>query len=248
MPTMRRHEAFAAALVLLAALAVAGCRQGGLDRALDTAGRMVGAEQRLSEDTVVRGLKEALRVGTGNAVRTVSEPGGYLRNPGIRIPLPEPLRGAEDTLRSVGLGPLVEDFETSMNRAAESAAPEAKAVFLDALSQMTLADARSILRGGDDAATEYFRNKTGQRLRDRFEPIVHDAMDRVGVTRRYQQIRSRVAQLPFVRLQKLELDRYVTGKALDGLFFMLAREEKRIRNDPAARTTELLRQVFGSRD
>ena len=244
---MGRNVASTVGLTLLLFVILAGCRQDGLNRALDTAGRMMGAETRLSDDTLVRGLKEALRVGTGRAVRRVSEPGGYLRNPRIRIPLPEPVRKVEDAARRTGFGYLVDDFEESMNRAAETAAPEAKEVFLDAVSRMSFSDARQILQGEDDAATEYFRDKTYARLSDRFEPIVHDAMDRVGVTRNYQRLRGGIENLPLIRLQELELDRYVTNKALDGLFHMLALEEKRIRNDPAARATELLRKVFGSR-
>jgi hypothetical protein len=199
----------------------------------------------MSESTMVSGLREALRIGTSRAVETVSRTGGYLQNPDIRIPLPEEVRQAESLVRSAGFGGLVDDFETSMNRAAEQAAPEAREVFWQALKRMSFAEARSILKGEDDAATRYFEQTTRASLHKRFEPIIHETMAQVGVTGTYQQLRQGLSRLPAVSLQELELDSYVTGKALDGLFTMLAREEKAIRDDPAARTTDLLRRVFG---
>ena len=201
----------------------------------------------LTEDEIVDGLKEALRIGTGNAVQQVSKIGGYYDNPDIRIPLPEPVKKAENLLRLSGLGSQVDAFEKSMNRAAERAAPEAKSLFWDAIKKMTFSDAKKILNGRDNEATLYFEEKTSDRLGALAKPIVHDAMAEVGVTRTYQQLDAKVRTVPFAGNLNFDLDQYVTDRALGGLFFMLAEEERKIREDPAARTTELLKKVFGNR-
>jgi len=145
----------------------------------------------------------------------------------------------------VGLGAPVDELELAMNRAAETASAEARSVFWDAVSAMTIADAFAILRGGDNAATDYFRGRTEGTLRTRFEPIVGQAMQQVGVYRPYRDMVERVQQIPLVSMPDLDLERHVTDEALDGLFSVLAREEARIRDDPAARSTALLRRVFG---
>jgi hypothetical protein len=198
----------------------------------------------LSNDEIVRGLKEALEVGTGNAVETVSGLDGYLKNPDIKIPLPGAVEKAESFLRTVGYGAKVDAFELSMNRAAERAAPQAKALFWDAIKSMSFEDARRILQGREDEATRYFREKTEDPLMEAFKPVVHDAMSEVGVTRTYQDLETKIKTIPFLGGRSFDLDGYVTQGALDGLFFMLAQEEKRIREDPAARVTDLLQKVF----
>ena len=198
-----------------------------------------------SEGEVTGGLKEALQVGTGNAVAATSKLDGYYRNPKIKIPLPGPIQKVEGLLRAGGFGEKVDAFELSMNRAAERAAPEAKAIFWDAIKQMTLTDANKILHGADDEATRYFQRTSSARLGQAFKPIVHRSMSEVGVTRSYQELEERVKATPFGSALNFDLDQYVTDGALEGLFYMLAREEKRIRRNPAARTTELLKKVFG---
>jgi len=214
---------------------------------LKEAASKLGGEKGLSEDEIVNGLKQALEVGTGNAVTTVSQTGGYFKNPKIKIPLPENVQKVEKLLRSTGFGSQVDEFELSMNRAAERAAPEAKTIFFDAIKQMSFADARQILEGPDDAATRYFQGKTTDRLQDIFKPITHQAMSEVGVTNYYQSIDDKIKTIPFVADQmNFDLDQYVTDKALNGLFLMLAEEEKKIRQDPAARVTNLLKKVFAS--
>jgi hypothetical protein len=200
----------------------------------------------LTDDKIIRGLKEALQIGTSNAVGTVSKVDGYYRNPKIRIPLPEAVQKTEKALRLAGFGPKIDAFELSMNRAAEQAAPEAKAIFWDAVKKMSFDDARKILNGRENEATLYFQDETSDRLHEIFKPIVHDAMAKVGVTRSYQELDSKVRQIPFAERWSFDLDDYVTGKSLDGLFLMLAEEEKKIRTDPAARVTDLLKEVFGS--
>jgi hypothetical protein len=239
----------ASAVVLLMALLVLArpvSSDAGIGDFLKGLGRTLepGA---LSEDKIVRGLKEALEVGARNAVSRVSRTDGYLGNPDIRIPLPETLRKVEGVVRGAGYGGQVDAFHESMNRAAERAAPQAEALFWEAVRGMTIQDARDILEGPDDAATSYLREKTSSRLEDLFRPEVHDAMARVDVTRRYQELTGRISSLPFVgQFADLDLDGYVTEQALDGLFYMLAQEERKIRQDPAARVTDLLQEVFGS--
>jgi hypothetical protein len=208
--------------------------------------RALGKDNALSEDEIVSGLKEALEIGTANAVKLTGAKDGYLENPRIRIPLPENVEKAESILRTTGLGRQVDDFELSMNRAAERAAPKAQSIFQDAIRQMTFSDAKQILNGGDHAATSYFEDKTSDSLRKAFQPDVHQAMAEVGVTRTYQDLNDKASKLPFVDDLAPDLDQYVTDKALDGLFLMLAEEEKKIRQDPAARVTDLLKKVFSS--
>jgi hypothetical protein len=206
----------------------------------------LGGEKGLSEDEIINGLKQALEVGTNNAVATVSRTDGYLKNPEIRIPLPENLMKAEKLLRATGFGNQIDEFELSMNRAAERAAPEAKTIFLDAVKQMSFTDARQILDGPDDAATQYFQGKTSGRLQEIFKPITRQAMSEVGVTRYYHSLDDKIKTIPFADQMSFDLDQYVTDKALNGLYLTLAEEEKKIRQDPAARVTDLLKKVFGS--
>jgi len=207
----------------------------------------LGGEKGLSEDEIINGLKQALEVGTTNAVTTVSKTDGYFKNPKIRIPLPENVMKVEKLLRTVGFGNQVDEFELSMNRAAERAAPEAKSIFWDAVKQMSFTDARQILDGPDDAATQYFQDKTSDQLQVIFKPITRQAMSEVGVTSSYQSIDDKIKTIPFADRMSFDLDQYVTDKALNGLYLMLAEEEKKIRQDPAARVTNLLKKVFGSK-
>ncbi len=201
--------------------------------------------EELSESKIIQGLKEALTIGTGNAVSNVSQIDGYLKNPNIHIPLPEDVQKVEKILRGVGYGPKVDAFELSMNRAAERAAPEAKSLFVDAIKEMTISDARKILEGRDNEATLYFEDKTRSPLYALFEPIVHKAMSEVGVTRSYQELDEKLSTIPFADSLSFDLDEYVTNKGLDGLFFMVAEEERKIRQDPVARVTDILKEVFG---
>ena len=208
--------------------------------------KKLGGEKGLSEDEIINGLKQALEIGTSNAVQTVSQTNGYFKNPKIRIPLPENVKKVERLLRAAGFGYQVDQFELSMNRAAERAAPEAKSIFWNAIKQMSFADARQILEGPDDAATRYFQDKSTDRLQEIFKPITHQAMSEVGATKYYQSIDSKIRTIPFADQMSFDLDQYVTDKALNGLFLMLAEEEKKIRRDPAARVTNLLKKVFAS--
>jgi hypothetical protein len=219
----------------------------GLNDLLDSAKEAVSGGSSISNDELIQGLKEALEIGTQNAVATVSKPDGYFKNPDIKIPLPEEIEKAGKYLRLAGYGSNVDEFEQSMNRAAEQAAPEAKQIFLDAVKGMEIKDAQKIMDGPDNAATSYFKDKTYTRLQKIFKPIVKDTMGQVGVTRQFQDINTKLSSIPLADKASVDLDQYVTDKSLDGLFFMLAQEEKKIRQDPAARVTDILRKVFGSR-
>ena len=216
-----------------------------LGNILKQAQESVGRGGGLSEGKIIDGLKQALEVGTTNAVEFVSKTDGYYKNPQIKIPLPESVQKAEKLLRTAGLGAQMDAFDLSMNRAAEQAAPEAKALFLGAVKEMSFDDAKKILNGSDDAATQYLRGKTGSQLTEKFKPIVHNAMAQVGVTKTYQDLEAKVKGIPFGPNLSTDVDQHVTDKALDGLFAMLAAEEKKIRQDPSARVTDLLKDVFG---
>ena len=187
--------------------------QSQYDDILKGAKNILGGGSGLSENKIVDGLKEALQIGTGNAVQTVSRVGGYYQNAKIKIPLPGAIQKVEKLVRAAGLGSEVDAFELSMNQAAEKAAPEAESIFWDAIKQMNVADARKILDGGDNAATLYFKDKTFGRLSEIFKPIVHESMSAVGVTQKYQQLDQKMAGVPFVGSKRFDLDQYVNDKA-----------------------------------
>lgn len=205
----------------------------------------LGRALKSGDTKISSGLKEALRIGTENAVHLAGSKNGYFGNEAIKISMPEKLRGVEQGLRAVGYGPRVDEFVLSMNRAAEEAAPYAKQIFLDALGEMTFEDARGILAGGNSSATQYFRRKTSEKLTTAFTPVVKKTMSEVGVVQSYEAVMGQVRTLPFVRSEPFDVTAYVVTKALDGLFHVLGEEERKIRTDPAARTTELLKDVFG---
>ncbi len=199
----------------------------------------------LSDAKVAAGLKEALQLATERSVSLTGRPDGYFRNAVIKILMPAPLQPVEKALRAVGSGPQVDEFILSMNRAAERAAPAAKPIFWDAIAAMNFDDARKILTGGSTAATEYFRAKTRERLAAAFRPVVVQAMNDVGVTRQYKELVGRAQVIPFVKSEAVDLDHYVVTKSLDGLFHVLGEEEQKIRTNPTARATTLLKEVFG---
>jgi hypothetical protein len=207
---------------------------------------MVLAQARgLSDATIASGLKEALQVGTQNAISLTGRPDGYFQNAAIKILMPSPLQPIEKGLRAVGYGPQVDELVLSMNRAAERAAPAAKPIFLEAITAMSFDDARKIVTGSPTAATEYFKGKTSEKLTAAFQPVVAQTMGEVGVTRQYQELMGRAQAIPFLKSAPFDLDRYVVAKSLDGLFFVLGQEEQKIRTNPTARATDLLKQVFG---
>ncbi|MGB9080153.1 MAG: DUF4197 domain-containing protein [Desulfuromonadaceae bacterium] len=207
-------------------------------------------QKSLDDSTIIKGLKEALASGTERAVIAVAKPDGYFGNQAIKILLPNRIQQAADILGKIGYQQQVDEFVLSMNRAAEKAAPKAAVVFGDAIRQMTVEDARGILSGGDTAATGFFEKKTRLQLFEAFKPMVAKSMNQVGTARSYKELIGKYESIPFMSLAgtpSLDLDTYVTNKALDGLFVMVGDEEKKIRTNPAARTTDLLRKVFGSK-
>lgn len=205
----------------------------------------LGGQKGLSDAKIGEGLKEALKVGTENTVTFTGKTDGFFLNQAIKILMPEKLRTLEKGLRTVGYGPKVDEFVLSMNRAAEKAAPFAKQIFWDAVGELTFEDVRKIFSGHETAATEYFQGKTTDKLTVVFKPIVDRAMNEVGVTRQYKDLVGRYEAIPFVKKESFDIDQYVVTKALGGLFHVLGEEEKKIRTNPAARTTDLLKEVFG---
>ncbi len=245
---MKRRTGWFARMTLAVALLVLGTMPA---QALDLSqggallqNLMGGPAPVLDDATVGSGLKEALQVASGRAVASGSRADGFLGNQLIRIALPSQLGPMAQALRLVGYGGQLDALEVGMNRAAEQASGEAKEVFLDAIGKMTLQDVQGILKGGDTAATEYFRRQTSDTLRVRFRPIVARKLEGIGLYDQYNQLLGTYAALPLAGKPNLDLDDYVTEKGLDGLFTLLGQEEQAIRRNPAARTTDLLQKVF----
>ena len=204
----------------------------------------IGQTAGLSDEKIGSGLKEALKVGTENAVGLTGKTDGYFLNQAIKILMPEKLRNVEKGLRAVGYGPQVDEFVLSMNRAAERAAPAAKDIFWNAIGEMTFEDARKILSGNETAATDYFKAKTTDKLTATFRPVVEKTTNEVGVTRQYKELVGKYESIPFVKKETFDIDGYVVTKALDGLFHVVGEEERKIRTNPQARVTDLLKEVF----
>jgi hypothetical protein len=212
----------------------------------------------LSTDQMVGGLKDALSSGLQHAVAGLGHENGFLTNLNVKIPMPEKLQKVDSTLRAMGQEKMADDFVNTMNHAAEQAVPEAASVFADGLKQMTIADAKAILTGPDDAATQYFKRTTSTNLYVKFYPIVQAATAKTGVTKMYKELVDKASVTKsfgsfgsafgsaVFDKDSLDIDAYVTNKALDGLFKMVADEEKQIRQNPAARTTDMLKTVFGA--
>ncbi len=216
-----------------------------LENALPAGQPADGQAAALSQTEIIAGLKEALNVGVERATRLLGQDGGFLNDALVRIPMPGPLQQVERGLRTVGQDALADDFIATMNHAAEQAVPASTTILADTIRNMSLEDARGILNGPDDAATQYFRQQNEARLTDALLPIVRDSTAQAGVTSAYKDMTGNLGMLsPLVDQGDLDLDRYVTQKTLDGLFLKLATEEKRIREDPVARSTDLLRKVF----
>ena len=219
-----------------------------LDRILKEMGNLPGGSgSALTDAKIGSGLQEALKIGSENAVVQTSAIDGFLRNQAIKILMPESLRNIERPLRLVGYGPQIDEFVVGMNRAAEKAVPFAKDIIWKAIGEMSFDDVRKILSGGDTAATDYFRAKTSKSLQAAFLPTVTTVMNDVGVNRQYNELIGKYKEVPFSSSITFDVNRYVTEKTTDGLFYVIAQEEKKIRTNPAARVTDLLKEVFGRR-
>lgn len=191
-------------------------------------------------------LRAALEKGSLAAVANLGRTDGFLGNPQVRIPLPESAQRAEKALRRFGGGKYADELIETMNRAAEAAVPEAKALFVQSVRKMTVQDAKGIIRGGETAGTEYFRRSTRGDLHGRFLPIVQRATARVNLAQKYDQFAGKAAAVGLLKHEDADLDEYVTEKALDGLYFMVGEEEKKIRRDPVAAGSAIIRKVFGA--
>ena len=207
---------------------------------------VLGNSGSLSTAEIAAGLKEALQVGINKGADQVSKVDGYLANPRIKIPFPEDVQRVETALRKVGLGNEVDKFVIALNRGAEEAAKEAKPIFVSAIKQMTIQDALGILKGEQDAATQYLKRTTSDQLIAAFMPVVEKALEKTQATKYYTDLATNYNRIPFTQKVDPDLKGYATQKAIDGLFLMIADEEAKIRKDPVARTSDLLKKVFGS--
>lgn len=200
----------------------------------------------LSGGERIAGLKEALTQGTKVAIDQLGKPDGFLGNPEVKIPLPKPLKKAEKAMRLLGLRKQSDELVVAMNRAAEAAMPEAKAVLVDAVKKMTVQDAAAILSGPDDAATQYFKRTSTPQLREKLLPIVQRTTGKVGVAHKYNSLAGKLSDAGIVKPEQASIESYVTDKALDGLFLMIAKEEAAIRKNPLGQASSILKKVFGA--
>lgn len=200
----------------------------------------------LSNADASGGLKEALIQGAGKAVSKLGAADGFFGNPEVKIPLPKNLKKAEKLMRTFGMGKQADELVLKMNRAAEAAVPEAKALLVDSVKQMSLADAKAILTGGDDAATQYFKKTTSAPMAEKFLPIVKKTTENVQLAQQYNKFAEMGAKYGVVSKDQANLEQYVTQKALDGVYLMMAQEEKAIRKDPVGQASSIIKKVFGA--
>lgn len=229
-------------------LCLTACTTAQINQTLGEVNKAIGSgEQPLTTAEVGEGLKEALVNGISKGSDLVSQLDGYFKNPEIKIPFPPDVKRVEDKLRQIGLGDQVDKFVMTLNRGAEDAAKEAKPIFITAIKSMTIQDAWAILRGEENAATEYLKRTTSAQLTAKFKPVIQNSLSKVNATKYYGDLVGTYNKIPFVEKVNPSLDDYATAKAVDGLFVMIAKEEKNIRKDPLARTTDLLKKVFGAK-
>lgn len=218
------------------------CSAAQINQAISDIGK---GTQPLTANEVSEGFKEALVKGISIGADQVSQLDGYFKNLEIRIPFPPDVKNVEEKLRQIGLGGEVDKFILTLNRGAEQAAKEAKPIFITAIRSMTIEDAWSILKGDEDAATQYLERTTSVQLKEKFKPVIQQALQQVNATKYYGDLVNTYNRIPLVQKVNPDLNEYATDLAIQGLFTMIAKEEKNIRDNPAARTTELLRKVFG---
>jgi hypothetical protein len=233
-------------LIIGISVMLGACTAAQINQTLSDANKMIGSDKPLTTAEVGEGLKEALIKGISNGSDLASQVDGYFKNPTIKIPFPPDVKKVEDRLRQIGLGGEVDKFVMTLNRGAEDAAKEAKPIFIAAIKQMTIDDAWAILKGEPDAATQYLKRTTSGELKNKFMPVIQNSLDKVSATKYYGDIVNKYNSIPLVQKVNPDLNDYATDMAIQGLFTMIANEEKNIRQDPVARTTELLKRVFGS--
>ncbi len=227
-------------------LLTANSASGQFDKLKKAARTLTSGTDNFNSEEIGEALKEALTKGISKGSDLASQVDGYLKNSEIKLPFPPEAKNAEVKLRQLGLGNDVDKFIVTLNRAAEDAAKEAKPIFVSAIKQMTIQDAAGILKGEQDAATQYLNRTTSPSLKDKFKPVIKNSLEKVNATKYYSDLINTYNKIPLVRKMNPNLDDYATNKAIEGLFIMIAKEEKNIRNNPGARTTELLKRVFGS--
>jgi len=246
--SVRRIKPILAATVVSIGLFAGGCANNaelldGLEEISSQIGQSGGA---LTTADISNGLKQALSISSQQVVQQLGQTGGYNLDPKIHIPLPRALVNAREVASKVGLAGSFDSLETRLNQAAEQAAPKARSLFLNAISQMTLSDARGILQGPDDAATQFFKRTTGQPLSDAMRPIIDNSLSKVGAVRSFNQLLASYRQIPFAPPVEADLTAHVLEKGMSGIWYYIAQEEQAIRQNPLKRTTELLKRVFGS--
>ena len=229
----------------MVAFVIAGPANAQLE-SLKKAAKSLSSGKSLSSEEIAAGLKEALTNGISKGSDLVSQVDGYFKNPEIKLPFPPDAKRAEEKLRQIGLGNDVDRFILTLNRAAEDAAKESKPIFVAAIKGMTIQDAANILKGQPDAATQYLKKTTSAPLKDKFKPVIQNSLQKVNATKYYADLINTYNKIPFVQKLNPNLDDYATDKAMEGLFIMIAKEEKNIRQNPLARTSDLLKKVFGS--
>ena len=234
--------------VILFAILCGACTSAQINQTIGDVNKAMGAETPLTTAEVAEGLKEALIKGISTGSDLASQVDGYFKNPEIKIPFPPEVKKVEDKLRQIGLGNEVDKFVMTLNRGAEDAAKEAKPIFITAIKAMTIQDAWGILKGEQDAATQYLKRTTTPQLKEKFKPVIQNSLNKVSATKYYGDIVNTYNKIPFTDDVNPNLDDYATDKAIEGLFTLIAREEKNIRQDPVARTTELLKKVFGAQN
>lgn len=227
-------------------LLLTGCTAAQINQAISSANNTLSGETPLTTADVAEGLKEALIKGISNGSDVASQVDGYFKNEAIKILFPPDVKKVEEKLRQIGLGNEVDKFVLTLNRGAEDAAKEAKPIFITAIKSMTIEDAWGILKGDQDAATQYLKRTTSAQLKEKFRPVIQNSLDKVSATKYYGDLVGTYNKIPFVDKVNPDLNDYATDKAIEGLFVMVAREEKEIRENPVARTTDLLKRVFGA--
>jgi len=228
---------------LLMAFLLLGCTSAQINQAISDFGKTTG-DSRPTSSEVAEGLKEALLKGVSVGADKLSQVDGYFANPEIKIPFPPDVKKVEDRLRQIGLNKEVDRFVATLNHGAEDAAKEAKPIFISAIQQMTIEDAWSILKGQQDAATQYLKRTTSDQLKGKFKPVIQNSLNKVNATKYYGDLVSTYNKIPLVDKVNPNLDDYATDLAIQGLFTMIAKEEQNIRRDPLARTTDILKRVF----
>lgn len=242
-----KNNTFSLLALSLLLFSMASCSaQINLPKSMDDINKVLsGSNGKPTDSEVISGLKEALALGSQNAGSLASKVDGYYKNPAIFIPFPEEAKNVEQKVRALGMGNQVDKFVETLNHAAEEAAKEAAPIFVDAVKQMTIQDGWTILKGSDHAATDYLKAKTSAQLYVKFKPIVDKAIDKMQVTKYWEPVITTYNKIPLVQKMNPDLNDYTTKKAIDGLFYLVSKEEQKIRKDPLARVTALLKKVFG---